>query len=66
MLANQAMRRKSFRRLRESPYREPVVEGAARNALRAGPGGKLGDGAYRRYEVDCREHYMDKLSGKTL
>ena len=41
--------------------------GAVRNALRAGHGRKLVDGAlYRLCEVACREHWMDRLSGKTL
>ena len=42
------------------------MEGAAKNALRTGPGGKQVDGAYKLCEVDYREYYVDKLSGKTL
>lgn len=60
------MKRKCFRRLRKSFYGDPVVEGAAQTLCEPGHGGKLVDGGYQLCEVDSREHYVDKLSGKTL
>ena len=60
------MKRKCFRRLRKSIYGNPVVERAAKPLCKPGHGGKLVDGDYRLCEVNSRERYMDKLSGKTL